>query len=57
MTLEDEAAEAKAEKKKMKKKKAGKENQANAGGDMASLEAMILAKRNNAGNGFLNYMQ
>ena len=55
--LDDEAAEAKVEKKKMKKaKKAGKENTANSGGDMASLEQMILAKRNNAGSGFLNYM-
>ena len=49
--LEDEAAEAKVEKQKQKKKKAGKEN------NMGSLEAMILAKRNNAASGFLSYME
>ena len=55
--LEDEASEAKAEKKKLKnKKKAGKENKAAAGGSMADLEAMILAKRDNAAGGFLSYM-
>ena len=45
IVLDDEAAEAKAEKKKMKqaKKKSGKEN---TGNSMASLEQMILAKRN-----------
>ena len=53
--LEDEADEAKAEKKKLKKKKAGKENKA--AGGMADLEAMILAKRNNAAGGFLSYME
>ena len=42
VALEDETAEAKAEKKKLKKKKqAGKENKKN---DMGDLEAMILAK-------------
>ena len=50
-TLEDEAAEAKAEKKKLKKKKTGKEN------SMQDLEAMILAKRDNAATGFLSYME
>ena len=58
--LDDEREEAKAEKNKIKKakKKGGKENTVNSGaGDMASLESMILAKRNNAGGGFLNYMQ
>jgi len=53
VVLEDEAAEAKAEKKKLKKKKTGKENQAN----MSDLEKMILAKRNNAATGFLSYME
>ena len=50
--LEDEAVEAKAAKKKIKKNKTGgKEN------TMGDLEAMILAKRNNAATGFLSYMQ
>jgi len=50
--LEDEAVEAKAAKKKLKKNKTGgKEN------SMGDLEAMILAKRNNAASGFLSYMQ
>lgn len=53
--MEDEAELAKAEKKKLKKKKAGKENAGNS--SMASLEAMILAKRNNAATGFLSYME
>ena len=54
VTLEDEAGEAKAEKKKLKaKKKPGKENS----GGMDSLEAMILAKRSNQAGGFLNYME
>ena len=53
VVLEDEAAEAKTEKKKLKKKKAGKENNQN----MGDLEAMILAKRNNAATGFMSYME
>lgn len=55
VVLEDEAAEAKQEKaklKKQKKQKSGKENNS-----MASLEAMILAKRNNAASGFMSYME
>jgi DnaJ family protein C protein 9 len=50
-TLADEKAEAKQEKKKLKEKKAAK-----SGGDMAGLEAMILAKKN-AGGGFMAYME
>ena len=51
--LENEAAEAKKEKAKLKQKKAAKAG----GGDFASLEAMILAKRNNAEGGFMAYME
>lgn len=50
--LEDEKSEAKEAKKKLKKqKKAEKEN------SMGDLQAMILAKRNNAASGFLSYME
>jgi hypothetical protein len=54
--LPDEKAEAKQEKQKMK---AQKQEKANKGGasDMAGLEAMILAKRENAMGGFMSYME
>lgn len=52
-TLADEKDEAKQEKKKLKAKKA---NKGGGPGDMAGLEAMILAKKN-AGGGFLAYME
>jgi hypothetical protein len=51
-TLADEKDEAKQEKKKLKEKKAKKGGP----GDMAGLEAMILAKKN-AGGGFMAYME
>ena len=51
--LPDEAAEAKQEKKRLK---AEKEKKQGGGGSMADLEKMILAKRNNAFGGLLNYM-
>lgn len=49
--LPDEVAEAKKEKQKRKQKMQNKEN------SVADLEKMILAKRNNAGGGFLNYLE
>lgn len=52
--LADEKDEAKKEKKKLKEKKA---NKGGGAGDMASLESMILAKRQNAQGGFMAYME
>ena len=52
-SLPDEKAEAKQEKKRLK---AEKEKKLGGGGSMADLEKMILAKRDNAFGGFLNYM-
>ena len=51
-TLADEKDEAKQEKKKLNEKKAKKGGP----GDMAGLEAMILAKKS-AGGGFMAYME
>jgi len=52
--LPDEKVEAKAEKNKIKQAKANKA--AAQGGSMADLQNMILAKRENAFGGFMNYM-
>ena len=51
----DEKAEAKKEKQKIKQAKANKA--AAAGGSMDDLAKMILAKRDNAFGGFVNYME
>jgi len=57
--LPDEKVEAKAEKQKIKEAKANRAaaEQAKSGGSIADLEQMILAKRDNAFGGFLNYME
>lgn len=52
--LPDEKKEAKSEKVKIKQKL---EKQAKTSNSMEDLEKMILAKRNNAFGGFLNYME
>ena len=54
--LADEKADAIKEKEKMKKAKANRKA-AEGGGSMADLQAMIMAKRENAFGGFMNYMQ
>ena len=54
--LPDEKADAKKEKKKIKEAKQNRAK-AEAGGSMADLEKMILAKRDNAFGGFVNYME
>lgn len=53
--LPDERVEAKQEKNRIKAEKA-KANEKKAGGSMADLEKMILSRRENNFNGFLNYM-
>jgi DnaJ homolog subfamily C member 9 len=53
--LPDERVEAKEEKNRIKAEKA-KANEKKAGGSMADLEKMILSRRENNFNGFLNYM-
>lgn len=54
--LPDEKVEAKQEKNRIKAEKAKANDKKMAGGSMADLEKMILSKRENNFNGFLNYM-
>ena len=54
--LADEKAEAKKERKKMKEAKAQRQK-AEAPQSFGDLQNMILAKRDNAFNGLLNYME
>ena len=54
--LPDERAEAKQEKNRIKAEKAKANDKKMGGGSMADLEKMILSKRENNFNGFLNYM-